>query len=211
MYSQAIDEKTMRIGVFGGTFDPIHYGHLLLAECCREQASLDAVWFVPAAVPPHKQGREISSPEHRLNMLKLAVGGYSEFSINQHELDRPGPSYTVDTLVQFKAVHSDAEFLLMMGADSLRDFSTWKDPARILEIAKLLVVRRGAEPAPNLNQAFDAASLQQLASSRVQYVEMPACDINATDLRERARRGLSLRFRTTAAVEQYIRTNRLYV
>ena len=102
----------MRIGIFGGTFDPVHLGHLLLAECCREQVPLDAVWFLPAAVPPHKQQRELTPAKERIEMLELAVGGYPAFSICRYETDRGGVNYTADTLAQFRDQEPAGELFL---------------------------------------------------------------------------------------------------
>ena len=121
----------MRLGVFGGSFDPVHYGHLLLAETCREQANLDEVWFIPAATPPHKQDREITPAKLRLEMLQLAVGGTDYFGVTTIEIDRGGVSYTVDTLAELRRLHADAELFLLMGADSLSEFPTWRDPAGV--------------------------------------------------------------------------------
>src|SRR5262249_55888086 len=130
----------MRLGLFGGSFDPVHYGHLLLAETCREQCRLDAVWFVPAAVPPHKQARELSSAENRVEMLKLAIAGNEAFSVYQMEIERGGVSYTVDTLEQLHAEDPTRELFFLMGADSLADLPTWRNPRRICELAIPLIV-----------------------------------------------------------------------
>src|SRR5688500_16461341 len=105
----------MRLGVFGGSFDPVHYGHLLLAETCREQAKLDQIWFIPAAVPPHKQDREMTPAKLRVEMLQLAVGGTDYFRVNTLEIDRGGVSYTVDTLAEIKQQLDNVELFLLMG------------------------------------------------------------------------------------------------
>src|SRR5690349_9388812 len=109
----------MRLGLLGGSFDPVHYGHLILAECCREQCHLDAVWFVPAAIPPHKQNHTLSAAADRIEMLKLAIGGHEAFSVYTGEIDRGGVSYTVDTLQQLHDEQPDRELFFLMGADSL--------------------------------------------------------------------------------------------
>src|SRR5690242_9249482 len=109
----------MRLGLFGGTFDPIHLGHLLLAEQCREQCRLDAVWFLPSANPPHKQGNSITPAQARVEMLEMAIAGHPEFSVSKLELERSGMTYTVDTLEQLKREEPDRELFFLIGADSL--------------------------------------------------------------------------------------------
>src|SRR4029077_3920571 len=120
----------MRLGLLGGSFDPVHYGHLILAESCREQCRLDAVWFVPAAIPPHKQNNKLSAPANRIEMLKLAIGGHEAFSVYTGEIDRGGVSYTVDTLQQLHDQEPQCELFFLMGADSLADLPTWRQPER---------------------------------------------------------------------------------
>src|SRR5439155_3601120 len=118
--------KKMRIGVFGETFDPIHYGHLILAEQCREQAALDQVWFVPAARPPHKLDRPLTRFEQRVDMIALAIAGQPAFRIDELEKDRAGPSYTADTLAEFRRRHPDSDFWLTIGADTVVDLPHWR-------------------------------------------------------------------------------------
>ena len=136
----------MRLGIYGGSFDPVHFGHLLLAECCREQCRLDQVWFVPAHLPPHKQTAALSTGEHRTTMLRLATGGHEAFVVSTLELDRGGVSYTVDTLAAVAAAHPGAELFLLLGSDSLVDLPGWHDPQRICELALPVAVRRGRRP-----------------------------------------------------------------
>src|SRR5206468_11661052 len=128
---------------------PIHYGHLLLAECAREMLQLDEVWLMPAAVPPHKQTRELAPAKHRLAMLELALAGHEQIKASKLEIDRGGVSYTVDTLTAIRQQHADADLFLLMGADSLHDLPTWREPARICELATIAVVRRGGSPEPD--------------------------------------------------------------
>ena len=142
-------DPAMRLGLFGGSFDPVHYGHLLLAECCREQCRLDAVWFVPAAVPPHKQDQELSPAADRIEMLKLAIGGHDVFDVYTGEIDRGGVSFTVETLEQLHEESPDTEMFFLMGADSLGDLPTWREPKRICELAIPAVVRRAGSPEPD--------------------------------------------------------------
>ena len=132
----------MRIGVFGGSFDPVHIGHLLAAECCREQAGLDRVLFVPAAIQPHKQDRQLASGQYRMEMLTLATGGNDAFAVFGDELERGGVSYTVDTLQQLKSRHPDDDLLLILGPDAFLGLPTWREPQRIIELAEVLPVER---------------------------------------------------------------------
>ena len=125
----------MRLGLLGGTFDPIHYGHLLLAECCREQCRLDAVWFLPAAVPPHKQDRALTPAAQRIEMLELAIAGNAAFSVCRYETDRGGVNYTVDTLTHFREEDPSRELFLLLGADMLFDLPHWRNAAKVCELA----------------------------------------------------------------------------
>lgn len=204
--TQNASNRIMRLGIFGGTFDPVHYGHLLLAEQCREQLGLDEVWFLPAATSPFKQGQRTTSAEHRVAMLELAVAGHPAFRVSELELRRGGTSYTVDTLAELQAQHADHELFLLIGADSLTDLPHWREPARILELATVAAVNRGRSAADL------EAIVPQLpaAAGRVSLVQMPAVDISATDLRGRAAAGRSIRYLTPRPVEEYIRQHRLY-
>ena len=200
----------LRLGIFGGSFDPVHYGHLLLAECCREQASLDRVRFIPAAVSPHKIGAEPVSAEDRVEMLKLAVGGHEFFEVSTSEIDRGGVSYTVDTMATLRAEDADRELFFLMGADSLFDFPSWKQPDEICRLCTPVVVSRPGSPAPDFSVLKDIVKPERLAEIEKQAVQMPQIDISSTEIRERARDGRSFRFQTPRAVEKYIQTKELY-
>ena len=200
----------MRVGVFGGTFDPIHYGHLLLAETCREQCALDQVWFLPANVPPHKQKRQLTSAQHRLEMLHLAVAGHGAFVVSELEIQRGGVSYTVDTLSSILQVEPTAELYLLMGADSLCDLPTWREAARVCQLAIPVVVRRRGTAEPDFGLIGDLVSDQRLQKIRQQEVQMPLFEFSSTEIRQLAAAGQSIRYRTTRAVEMYIQSNGLY-
>jgi nicotinate-nucleotide adenylyltransferase len=200
----------MRIGVFGGTFDPVHLGHLILAEQCREQGRLDEVWFIPAARPPHKLDRPLTPFAQRVEMLALAVAGHPSFRIDDLEKDRPGPSFTADTLAELHRRHPDAELFLLLGSDSLPDLPSWYNPRDVVERAGLLVVMRPGHPL--LNESDLRAKLPLPAESplRLQAVDVPLIDIASHDLRRRAAEGRSLRYLVPRAVECYILDKRLY-
>ena len=207
----------MRLGIFGGTFDPVHYGHLILAECCHEQLSLDQVWFLPAAVPPHKQCDRLTPGEHRAEMLELAIGGQPEFSVCRFEIERGGVSYSVDTLAHFRREHAAAELFFLMGADSLRDLPNWKEPQRICQLATPAVVdRSGTDGAAASAGTLDLGGLanllprDRLDAIAAHRVVMPRIDISGSELRDRVAAGKSIRYRTPRAVEKYIETHRLY-
>jgi nicotinate-nucleotide adenylyltransferase len=198
----------MRLGLYGGTFDPIHLGHLLLAETCREQCRLDRIIFIPAGSPPHKQGRELTGGPLRADMLEFALAGYSEFSVDRSEIKRTGPSYTIETLRAFRLDHPSDELFLLMGEDSLNEFLLWKEPREIATLASLIVVNRGHMPPPNLELLV--LHLGDEAVERIQCVSMPGIDISATHLRERAKLGQSLRFQVPRAVERFIVEHHVY-
>jgi nicotinate-nucleotide adenylyltransferase len=193
----------MRVGVFGGTFDPVHLGHLILAEQCREQAQLDQVLFVPASQPPHKPTAHASFAA-RVEMLQLAISGNAAFGVDELEAERGGPSYTADTLDELHRRRPDATLLLIIGADSLRDFPTWYQTERILQRATLLVVPRHGTPLP------DAAKLPWGLSAHSRVVAIPEINIASRDLRRLLGAGRSIRYQVPRAVEAYIQDKGLY-
>jgi nicotinate-nucleotide adenylyltransferase len=203
----------MRLGIYGGTFDPVHYGHLLLAEQCREQSALDEVWFVPAAAPPHKENVEITSAKHRVNMLDFAVAGCPELKICELELERGGVSYTVDTLQQLSDEDPSRELFLLVGMDSLLDLPTWREPERILQLATVVAVNRRSQHSSGAEQSALSACRQitPAAEERIELAEMPDIDISATDIRSRVRAGKSIRFLTPRPVAMYIAEHGLYL
>ena len=200
----------MRLGIFGGSFDPVHYGHLLLAECCREDCRLDQVWFVPAALSPHKRQGAVASPAQRIDMLRLATGGQETFVVSTLEIDRGGISYTVETLEAIHREQPEAELFFLMGADSLADLPTWREPGRICELASPIVVRRAGAPEPDFSSLAPLVAPDRLEAIRQLRVEMPAVNLRASDLRRRIAAGHSIRYRTPRAVEKYIEAQGLY-
>jgi len=187
----------MKIGIYGGTFDPVHLAHLVLAEQCRDQLKLDEVWFIPAATPPHKVGVTIAPAKQRLEMLELALSGHPSFRICKRELERSGPSYTVDTLRDLHTEFPEHEWFLLLGGDSVNDFSKWRAPDEIAALAKLVAVNRGSQPLePNEREFL--------------HVQMPALDISGSNLRARLQSHQSIRYLVPRAVEEYLRQNKLY-
>lgn len=203
-------EGGKRIGIFGGTFDPVHLGHLILAEQCREQGKLDEVRFVPAARPPHKPGQALTSFARRAEMLALATAGHPAFRVDEIEKDRPGPSYTADTLDEVARLQPGAELFLLIGTDCLPDLAGWYQPARILSRASLLVMARPGWPAPEPERLREELRLPPGVDLRLHVVEAPLVAISSRDLRQRVAAGRSIRYLVTRAVECYIETHRLY-
>ena len=201
----------MRLGVFGGSFDPVHLGHLELATCCRQQAALETVWFVPAARQPHKpQGPEASDAD-RLAMLKLALADRPEFGVCTLELDRGGVSYTVDTLEAIHAERPHAELFLLMGADSLKDLPHWREPARVCQLATPLVVHRAGAAAPDFQRLRPLVGEQRLTAIRNCQVEMPAMPISSSRIRSLIFAEGDWKPLVPTMVADFIRQHRLYV
>jgi nicotinate-nucleotide adenylyltransferase len=198
----------MRLGIYGGTFDPVHFGHLLLAEQCREQCGLDQIWFVPAGTPPHKQDTGITPGPRRAEMLEFALAGYANFAVNTLEIKRSGPSYTVETLRHLRQEHPEHELFLLVGTDSLEDLPLWRAPAEIAALATLVVANRGNAPQPDLEPL--RLHLGTEAVDRIQVAQMPGIDFSSRDIRRRVQQGQSIRYMTPRAVEQYILEHRLY-
>jgi len=199
----------MRLGVFGGTFDPVHIGHLRLAESAREEAelSLDKVLFVPAGEPWRKKERLVSAAAHRMAMLRLAIEGNDAFELSKVELEREGPSYTVETLEALAKQQPGDELFLIMGEDALADLPKWREPERIVALAKLAVASRG-DSSPERLDAIEKALPGVLA--RVIWVPMEVLQISGSDIRESVRRGWSIRYLVPDAVEAYIHQHALY-
>jgi len=196
-----------RIGVLGGTFDPPHYGHLAMAETARVQLALEKVLFVPAGQPPHKMDMVLSPARHRLAMVEAAIADNPAFAVSRADLDRPGPHYTVDLLRYLRQDYPRADLYFLMGADSLAELLTWRDPAGILEQAWLAVMpRTGYEPDMEALMAALPALRERLI-----WLDIPFIEIAATDLRRRVRVGLPIRYLVPPAVEAYIRRERLYL
>ncbi len=206
----------MRLGILGGTFDPVHYGHLLLAESCREQLALDEVWFLPAAVPPHKQQAALTPGINRIEMLQLAIGGHEAFRVCPYEVERGGVNYTVETLAHLATEDPARELFFLMGADSLRDLPGWREPQRICELALPAVITRSLPGVADCGEEVDFTPLTGLVSPkrleaiRQHQVRMPRIDLSSSDIRSRVAGGRSIRYQTPRAVEKYIDAQRLY-
>jgi nicotinate-nucleotide adenylyltransferase len=200
----------MQVGVFGGTFDPVHVGHLIAAEQCREQAELDQVLFVPAARPPHKQGQTLTPFAQRFEMLELAVAGHRAFHVDDLEKNRPGLSYTADTLEELRQRRPEAELWLILGSDCLPDVPDWHEPIRIVMSAGLLIVEREGWPVGLADELQARLGINSKAEVRYQPIHMPGIDIASRDIRRRVAEGRTIRYLVPRSVECYIESHRLY-
>ncbi|TWT87360.1 Nicotinate-nucleotide adenylyltransferase [Pseudobythopirellula maris] len=200
----------MRLGLFGGSFDPVHRGHLLLAECCMEQGGLDRVWFVPSAVQPHKPGGPVAGDADRVRMLRLALEGRPGMEVSTLEVERGEVSYSVDTLREIRRQLPDAELFFLMGADTLHDLPTWRGPAEVLALATPMVVCRPGEPEPDFGVLSGLVGGDRLAAIAASRVAMPATEVSSSDLRRRIAVGEPWREMTDAAVADDIEAHKLY-
>jgi nicotinate-nucleotide adenylyltransferase len=211
-----------RLGVLGGTFDPVHLGHLRAAESVREAMCLDRILFVPSRIPPHKSGPDITSPEHRYQMIRAAIEGELDFEVSRIEIDREGPSYTIDTLRELEESRRDATIFFITGVDSFRDIQTWRRWKKLLESYAFIVHGR---PGCNLDDAREAVpeTMRSLlvtlpdqarppagGGAKVYLLEIVSLNISSTDIRAMARDERSIRYLVPAGVEAFIREHRLY-
>lgn len=191
----------MKIGCFGGTFDPVHLGHLIIAEVLTEAANLNKILFIPAGQPPHKPNLPITPTYHRQCMLELAVGGNPYFELSLLEIEKSGKSYTVETLQNLKNTYSDAQLFWIIGMDNLVDLPNWREPEQVLALCTLLVVPR---PGFSLDQA------ESYFRDRVKVVKTPLIEIASRDIRQRVKAEKSIRYLVPEKVETYIREHGLY-
>jgi nicotinate-nucleotide adenylyltransferase len=199
------------IGLLGGTFDPIHYGHLAIAETARDALDLACVTFIPAGAPPHKPDRPISASEHRLAMVELAVADNTSFGVSRIEIDRSGPSYAVDTLEaltdEARARGEPAAFTFILSAEAFRDLPTWREPRRLLELCRMAVVPRADQEPPARD--WMAEHFPDL-EDRMIVLDGPHVRLSASEIRDLASRGRSIRYLVPAPVERYIEEHHLY-
>lgn len=211
-----------RLAILGGSFDPIHFGHLRSAEEVREALSLERVVFVPTGQPPHKPDRVLAPADHRLAMVELAIADNPRFTASSIEIGRAGISYFVDTLEAFVTAERDAEWFFIVGVDAFREMNTWRDLPRIFELASLVVTSRpphGAEPSIDhlpvaAREAFwydpSTLSFRHRTGTSLRFLPITGLDVSATAVRDRARQGLSVRYLLPPAVERHLCEHRLY-
>ena len=198
----------MNVGVMGGTFDPIHNGHLIVAEETRVRLNLAEILFVPAGLPWLKTDRAISAAEHRMQMVRLAIAAKPGFKLSAMEIERTGPSYTVDTIAELQSQSGDGtQLFFILGWDSLAELPQWREPSRLIKMCYLVAVPRPGYPPPDLNSL--EAVIPGLAR-RVTLLDKPEIDISASAVRDRVARGLSISHLVPEPVERYIREHELY-
>ncbi len=198
----------MRLGIFGGTFDPIHLGHLRLAEEAREHLALDRVLFVPNRVSPFKTGRTTTPPGLRLEMARRAVADNPRFAVSAFEVEQAseGPSYTIDTVRALRAEHGpETEMYLLTGTDAVRDLPGWREPDALLSLVKIAAAAR-----PGVDKNAVLAALPAAWAARIAFIPMTALDISASDLRARVAAGRSITYLVPRAVETFLREQGLY-
>ncbi len=200
----------MRIGIYGGTFDPVHFAHLLLAERTREELELDKVIFVPAGTAPHKQGKKPASGEARYQMLVRALEGDLRFEVSRFEIDSNEVSYTIRTLRYFVQRYPGAELFLLTGSDTLVDIPNWYQPREICQLASLATAQRPGSAVPDFTPFYSLTDSKRVEVFRSQVVKIPLMELSATEIRRRVREGMSIRFMTPETVVEYIEENYLY-
>ncbi|MBW1644937.1 MAG: nicotinate-nucleotide adenylyltransferase [Deltaproteobacteria bacterium] len=221
----AAKSGTRKTGIFGGTFDPVHFGHLRPAEEVRQRLALDELCFVPAAVPPHKRGRQVTAAAHRLRMLEAAIDGNPYFRCSTYELEKGGPSYSIDTLEHFRR-QGGGELFFIIGWDAFREIETWKAYGELFRLANFVVMSRflaGRNPgSPRSTEVFPVAIrgdfcyegeglFRHLSGSKVFFQPVTRLDISSSLIRRECRAGRSLAYLLPAAVKRYIEVHGLYV
>ncbi len=202
--------EVKRIGIIGGSYDPVHLGHLIIAQDALERLELDEVVFIPASIPPHKQHLEQVSAEHRLNMLKLAVEADLRFSVSDIEIQRGGVSFTVDTVKALRQEHTDAEWILLVGSDTLIDLHNWYNIDELLELCEVASFMRPGEL--SIDEISDKVKLSSPLKARLMdhLIETHLVGISSTEIRMRVAEGLGIRYLVPPEVEMYICEHGLY-
>ena len=199
----------LRIGILGGTFDPIHLGHLAIAEAALDRLALDRVILIPAGRPWLKSDQMVTSAAHRLAMVRLAIEDRPELEVSSIEVDRPGPTYTVDTLAELRSeLGSGVELYLVLGMDSVRELRRWRYPERLFDLCTVVAVSRPDSPDVSSAEIEDSFTS---AHGRIRMVRGPMLDISATDIRLRVAEGRSISDSVPPSVERYIREHGLYL
>ncbi len=196
----------MRLGIFGGTFNPPHLGHLICAQEAYLQLGLDRVLLMPARMPPHKTVDEEPGPEHRLELCRLAVNGDQRFAVSDLEMKRDGPSYTVDTLEELHSQDPDTEMFLIVGGDVAAGLPQWHEPERVLSLATLAIAKRRGTPRASIEEALGTLR----GGDRACFFRMPRVAFSSTMVRDRVRSGQPIRYIVPDGVDNYINEHELY-
>ena len=200
-----------RVGLYGGSFNPVHCGHLIIARSVVERLDLARVIFLPSAVPPHKEGERLLEAGHRAEMVRLAIAGEPLFDISDYDLTRDGPSYTVETIAHFRReLGDDAELFWIIGADWLMELGTWHRAAELVDACTIVTAARPGWERPDLSPLADRLGAAQIAKLHAHILDTPQIDISATDIRERVAAGRSIRYLVPESVQDYIEMFKLY-
>ena len=203
-------DNAEKIGISGGTFNPIHLGHLIVAELVRDRFGLDKVLFVPSGMPPHKNLSNVAGAEHRFNMVQKAVAGNPWFSESRIEVERGGYTYTVDTLKNLKEIYrNNTSLYYIIGADVLNDLLTWKDYQEVFKICEFIVVLRPGNDAYGFKKQIQY--LRDNYCAKIHFIDTPLIDISSTEIRNSIKEGRSIKYLVPDAVEEYIKVNGLYI
>ena len=200
----------VRIGLFGGSFDPIHFGHLIAARAIKEQLNLAEVLFLPSKRPPHKEGKELTPAHHRAALVRLAIEGEAGFSFDDFDLIREGPCYTIDAVIHFRKQLAPAEIFWFIGADSLMELPTWHRAPELMKMCAIVTAARPGQDKVDWDKLKDSLGVESAEMLRKGYLETPMIDISSTDIRRRVAAGRSIRFLAPEAVRQYIESHNLY-
>jgi nicotinate-nucleotide adenylyltransferase len=201
-----------RIGLYGGSFNPIHCGHLIIARAVAEKLALARVIFLPSATPPHKEGEALVDARHRAEMVKLAIAGDALFDFSDFDLTRSGPSYTIETVAHFKqTLPAETELFWIIGADWLMELDTWYKAAELVDACTFVTAARPGWDRPNLSKLSAKLSAAQIARLREHILDTPRIDISATDIRARVAAGKSIRYLVPESVQAYVELLRLYL
>lgn len=205
---QKIISQGHRIGIMGGTFDPIHYGHLVAAETARIELELDKVLFIPTGLPPHKETRLVTDPNLRYAMVEMSIKNNENFQVSRMEIDRKGPTYTIDTLRILKRYLPKQEIFFITGTDALKELLTWREPEEIISLARIIGVSRPGYDSQGLLE--NILLNYPFMKDRVSLLEVPALAISSTDIRKRVSCGKSIRYLLPDEVRLFIEQNKLY-
>ncbi|EOC99807.1 nicotinate-nucleotide adenylyltransferase [Caldisalinibacter kiritimatiensis] len=200
--------KKIKYGIMGGTFDPIHIGHLVVAEEVRDKFELDKVIFVPSGTPPHKKPSLVTKAKHRYMMTLLATITNPDFEVSSIEIDRKGVTYTIDTIKAFKEKFNNVEFYFITGADAIMEITTWKSTEELLKICNFVAVSRPGFKASNMEKQI--SMLEQRYNAKIHTMVIPALEISSTDIRNRIKEDRPVKYLLPESIEQYIKKNGLY-
>lgn len=200
----------MRVAIFGGSFDPVHFGHLWMAELSREAMQLDEVLFVPTATSPLKPHGPVASDQQRVSMLRLALSGHPQMRVDTHEIDRGGTSYTIDTVRSLQKERPGDEFFLLVGTDAFNSLDHWKEPQPLLALITPVVLRRGGDVEVDWAMVQRLAGPARAAEIRAAALCLPLIEVSSGELRARVREGCSIRYRVPRPVEAFIEAEKMY-